>query len=315
MTIQWGLLSTAHINRRVIPAIKQSGRGNLLGVASRNIEKAREYGAQWEIPKTYGSYEEMLNDDQIDVIYISLPNHLHTEWIIKSLEAGKHVLCEKPMCLSLDELDVVEKAVAKTGLTVMEGFMHLHHPQTQLWKAMIDRGDLGEIHSMRSSFTFNFDRSADNYRWNANEGGGALWDVGVYPISLFQFLFGSSSLKGNASIYIENGIDLSTSALLDYGEGRIGQFFVSFRSSYTTDTVIHGSEAQLFISHPFSNVDACKAYIRRGDDIEYLDVPREYLYSGEVENMHDIILEGKTQNVSLDVSRNVLKTVLQLKNI
>jgi len=313
MTIQWGLLSTAHINRRIIPAIRSSSRGSLLGVASRNIEKAKEYAAQWEIPKAYGSYEEMVDDKDIDVIYISLPNHLHTEWIIKSLEAGKHVLCEKPMCLSLDELVAVEKTVAKTGLTVMEGFMHLHHPQTQLWKAMIDRGDLGEIHSMRSCFTFNFDRGADNYRWNANDGGGALWDVGVYPISLFQFLYGTSSLKGNASFYIEKGIDLSTSALLDYDEGRTGQFFVSFRSSYSTDTIIHGSEGQLFISHPFSNVDACKAYIRRADDIIDLDVPREYLYSGEVENMHDVILEGKTPRVSLEVSRNVLRTVLSLK--
>ena len=192
--------------------------------------------------------------------------------------------------------------------------MHLHHPQTQLWKAIIDRGDLGKIHSMQSCFSFKFERSADNYRWNAKEGGGALWDIGVYPVSLFQFLYNTPSIHGNASMHIENGIDLSTSALLDYGNGRTGQFFVSFRSSFSTDTIIHGSEAQLFISHPFTNVDACKAYIRRGDDVEYLDVPRAYLYSGEVENMHDIILDGKSPMVSLEVSRNVLKTILNLKS-
>ena len=314
MTIKWGILSTAHINRRIIPAIRQSRRGILYGVASRNIEKARAYASQWEIPNSYGRYEEMLDDKNIDVIYISLPNHLHTDWIIRSLEAGKHVLCEKPMCLSIDEFDAVEKAVAKTGLTVMEGFMYLHHPQTQLWKTIIDRGDLGEIHSIRSCFSFKFERGADNYRWNAEEGGGALWDIGVYPVSLFQYLYGLPAQEAFAFQNKENGIDLSTSGMLEYGDGCTGQFFVSFRSAFSTETIIHGSDAQLFISHPFTNVDACKAYIRRNDDIENLDVPRQYLYSGEVENMHDIILDGKSPYVSLDVSRNVLKTILSLKS-
>lgn len=314
MTIQWGILSTAHINRRIIPAIHQSVRGHLLAVASRDYEKSWDYAAQWHIPKSYGSYEELLGNDEINVVYISLPNHLHTEWIIKSLEAGKHVLCEKPMCLTLEDFDLVKNAVVKTGLTVMEGYMHLHHPQTHLWKTIIDRGDLGEIHSMRSCFSFKLERASDNYRWHADVGGGALWDVGVYPLSLFQYLYNSSPVSASAQMYIENGIDLSTSALLDFGKGRSGQFFASFRSSFSTDTVIHGSEAQLHISHPFTNVDACKAYIRRNDEIEILDVPRQYLYSGEVENMHDIILENKIPVVSLQQSKEVLKTILKIRS-
>ncbi|MEP6792880.1 MAG: Gfo/Idh/MocA family oxidoreductase [Saprospiraceae bacterium] len=314
MTIQWGILSTAHINRRIIPAIHQSVRGNLLAVASRDYEKSLDYATQWHIPKSYGSYEELLANDEINVVYISLPNHLHTEWIIRSLEAGKHVLCEKPMCLSLEDFDAIENAVAKTGLTVMEGYMHLHHPQTHMWKTIIDRGDLGEIHSMRSCFSFKLERGSDNYRWHADAGGGALWDVGVYPISLFQYLYNSSQVQASAQMYIENGIDLSTSAILDFGHGRSGQFFASFRSSFSTDTVIHGSEAQLHISHPFTNVDACKAYIHRNDEIEILEVPRQYLYSGEVENMHDIILENKIPVVSLQQSKEVLKTILKIRS-
>lgn len=314
MTVQWGILSTAHINRRIIPAIHQSERGHLLAVASRDFEKSWDYAAQWHIPKSYGSYDALLANEEINVVYISLPNHLHTEWIIKSLQSGKHVLCEKPMCLTLAEMDAVENAAAKTGLIVMEGFMHLHHPQTHLWKTIIDRGDLGEIHSIRSSFSFKLERGADNYRWNAKTGGGALWDIGVYPISLFNYLYGASPVNASAGMYIDNGIDLSTSAILDYGNGRTGQFFASFRSSFSTDTVIHGSEAQLYISHPYTNVDVCKAYIRRNDEIENLDVPRQYLYQGEVENMQDIILENKIPIVSLQQSKEILKTILKIRS-
>lgn len=315
MTVNWGILSTAHINRRIIPAIQQSSRGNLLGVASRNIEKAREYTSHWNISRAYGSYEDLLSDDDIQIVYISLPNHIHTEWILKSLNAGKHVLCEKPMCLSLAELDAIEEEVAKTGKCVMEAFMHLHHPQTHLWKSIIDEGRIGEVRMMQSCFCFNFDRDKDNYRWNADQGGGALWDVGVYPISLFQYLFGAAPDKGLALMYFENGIDLSTSAILDFGKGMTGQFFVSFRSAYSTDTIIHGTEAQLYISHPFNNVDQCQAYVLRNDVIEPINVPRQYLYSGEVENMHDVILNDKSPLVTLKISRDVLKTILLLREM
>ncbi len=313
MTVQWGILSTARINRRIIPAISNSARGNLLGVASRDITKATEYASQWEIPLAYGTYEELLANKDINIVYISLPNHLHAEWIIKSLKAGKHVLCEKPMCLSLVEMDAIEEASRLTGLTVMEGIMYLHHPQTHLWKSIIDSGSLGEIHTINSRFSFNFDRGPENYRWDPEAGGGALWDVGIYPISLFQYLYRSSAKAGHASMYHENNVDLSTTALLEYGDGRTAQLFVSFRSAYSTDTIIQGSNGLLNISHPFNNVDFCKAYIQRDSGIENLEVPRQYLYSGEVENIHDIILNGQSPHVTLDDSRNVLKTILNLR--
>ena len=191
--------------------------------------------------------------------------------------------------------------------------MHLHHPQTQLWKSIVDSGRLGDIHTMNSCFSFNLDRTSDNYRWDPDAGGGALWDVGVYPISLFQYLYGVTPMSGHALQHNEAGVDYSTSALLDFGQGRSAQFFVSFRSEYSTDTVIRGSTGQLYISHPYNNVDSCQAFIRRGSETESLDVPRQYLYSGEVENMHDIILNGKSPQVTLQDSRNVLSTILNLK--
>ncbi len=315
MTVQWGILSTARINRKIIPAITHSLRGNLLGVASRDLTKAKAYAAEWQIPMAYGGYEKLLADNDIQVIYISLPNHLHTEWIIRSLEAGKHVLCEKPICLTIEEFDSIKEVAERTGLTVMEGFMHLHHPQTHLWKSIVDTGVLGDVHAMNSCFSFNLDRAPDNYRWDPDAGGGVLWDVGVYPISLFQYLYGVKPKAGFASMYFVDGVDHSTAAILDFDGGRTAQFFVSFRSAFSTDTVIHGSEGQLYISHPYTNVDICQAYIRRGSKIEHLDVPRQYLYSGEVENMHDVILGGKSPAVTLQQSRDVLDTIHLLKSI
>ena len=314
MSINWGILSTAHINRRIIPAIRHSGNGHLRAVASRDLSKAEAYALDWDIPISYGSYEALLADQDIHIIYNSLPNHLHAEWTIKALEAGKQVLCEKPMCLSLSEMDAIEEASRRTGNLVMEGYMHLYHPQTHLWKSIVDSGVLGEIHSLRSCFSFNLERPADNYRWNANAGGGALWDVGVYPISVFQYLLGESPHSGIASSYLHDGIDHSTSVQLEYSGGCTAQFFVSFRSAFSTDMIIHGSAGQLHISHPFTNADACQALIRTGDKIEHLDVPRQYLYSGEIEAIHDYILSGIKPLVSTSFSRNVLEVILMLKN-
>jgi predicted dehydrogenase len=312
MTVNWGILSTAHINRRVIPAIHHSGRGQLLAVASRDLDKAQQYAEQWHIPHAYGSYEDLLANDSIHVVYISLPNHLHTEWIIKALNNNKHVLCEKPMCMSMSELIRVEQAMQQTGFQVMEGFMHLHHPQTHLWKSIIHSGVLGDVQMISSSFSFTLDRPENNYRWEVESGGGALWDVGVYPISLMQYLLDDVPQKTMAVMDMAEGIDISTNGMLQFSQGRTGHFFVSFRSDFSTDTIIHGTQGQLMISHPYTNVDACHAYLRSGNKTERVEVPREYLYNGEIENMHDMILSGKPPGVSIQFSKNVLQTLEML---
>jgi len=314
MTINWGILSTAHINRRVIPAIRHSDRGHLLAVASRDLDKAQEYAAQWHIPHAYGSYEDLLANDSIHAVYISIPNHLHAEWILKALQRGKHVLCEKPMCMNMAELQKVEQEIERTKLNVMEGYMHLHHPQTHLWKSIIDAGTLGDVQMITSSFSFTLDRPENNYRWDMDAGGGALWDVGVYPITLMQYLYNDVPQSATAIMDKAKGIDMSTSAMLEFSNARTGYFFVSFKSDFSTDTCIHGTKGQLMISHPYTNVDACQAFIRNGNKTERIEVPREYLYNGEIENMHDMILDGKPSHVPLRVSKNVLRTLEMLFN-
>jgi predicted dehydrogenase len=311
--VNWGILSTAYINRRLIPEMHACERGSLLAVASRNMEQAQAYAAKWEIPRPYGSYDELLADADIDVVYIPLPNHLHVEWVIKSLEAGKHVLCEKPMCLSSEEFERIQATSKAAGKCVMEAFMYLHHPQTKLFKNIIESGTIGDVIGMYSEFAATFSRSADNYRMQPEMGGGALLDVGVYPISFFQYLDASPVSEVRCRAQVERGIDLSVWATLDFASGVTAQFFASFISEYSTRTSIIGTKGRLDISHPYNAVHLCEAWTTISGKRQEIALPRAALYAGEIENMHDVVLGEGEPNFSLAESERVLDTVLRIK--
>ena len=226
--VNWGILSTAKINHRLIPAIQSSDRGHLLGIASRNPDRASQYAEQHKIGRSYGSYADLISDPDIRAVYIPLPNDLHATWAINAMRAGKHVLLEKPFCMTMDEMDAIEQASRETGKTVTEAFMYLHHKQTHLIRSIIDSGKIGDIRTMSSNFCFTLNRPADNYRFIDRQGGGALWDVGVYPISMFQYLTDSEPLKVTGSARMANGVDLSYTGQMLYPGDITGQFFVSF---------------------------------------------------------------------------------------
>jgi predicted dehydrogenase len=312
-TVTWGILSTAHINRRVIPEIHASDRGALRAVASRNADQARAYADEWEIPVSYGSYEALLADAEIDVVYVPLPNHLHMEWVIRALESGKHVLCEKPMCLSADEFDRIREASNATGKCVMEAFMYRHHPQIQLFRSIIESGTIGDVKGMYSEFVAAFSRDADNYRMQAEIGGGALLDVGVYPISFFQYLDPSPVSRVDARAHIEGGIDLSVWATLEFASGVTAQFFASFVSEYSTRTSVMGTKGRLDITHPFNATHLCEAWTTISGEKQSIELPQIALYAGEIENMNDVVLGIGKPLFSLDDSLRVLETVLQIK--
>ena len=177
--LRWGLLSTARINRAVIPPIRSSLRSELKAVASRDVVKAKEYARGWHIPHAYGSYEELLADENIDVIYNPLPNHLHAEWSIRAAEAGKHVLCEKPLALLVEEVDRMIAAARANNVVITEAFMYKHHPQTLKVLELSRQGAIGELLLIKGAFTFNLDRP-DDVRWIPEWGGGSIWDVGCY---------------------------------------------------------------------------------------------------------------------------------------
>ena len=194
-TVRWGLLSTANINKALIPPIRVSKRGQLVAVASRSQATADAYAKKWEISLAFGSYEAMLESDKVDAVYISLPNHLHAEWTIRALQAGKHVLCEKPFAISLAEVDAMIAASRASGRALAEAFMYRHHPQTKLAGEWVRSGRLGEICVVRGVFNFGLSEArrkpgALDVRLVPEYGGGCLWDVGVYPVSFAQFIMG-----------------------------------------------------------------------------------------------------------------------------
>src|SRR5213080_1450875 len=189
--VRWGVLSTADIGTgQVIPAMQQGTYCEIAAIASRSPEKAQAAAAQLGIPKAYGSYEELLADPEIDAIYNPLPNHLHVPWSIKALQAGKHVLCEKPIALTAAEAQqLADVAKQYPHLKVMEAFMYRFHPQWQRTRQLVADGAIGEVRAIQTFFSY-FNVDPQNVRNIAEAGGGALMDIGCYGVSVARFIFG-----------------------------------------------------------------------------------------------------------------------------
>jgi xylose dehydrogenase (NAD/NADP) len=310
--LNWGFLSTAKINQKVLPALRESKRNRLQAVASRKQETADSYAHQWKIPLAFGTYEAMLASPDVDVIYNSLPNHIHTEWTIKALQAGKHVLCEKPFALTVEEVDLVEKAAKETGGLVAEAFMYRHHPQTLKVKEMVDEGVLGKIRLIRGSFTYQLTREG-NIRAVPEMGGGALWDIGCYPLSYARALLDMEPIevfgwqaKG------ESGIDDSFIAQMRFQGEVYAQFDCSFVVPYHTFMELVGDAATLIIPNPFTPMSKDFLFLTRGEKTEKITVKAHGLYNGEVEDMADAILLGKSPRITLADTRNNVKAIQAL---
>src|SRR5436190_310606 len=187
--VKWGIISTAHINRLVIPGAKASPKVGLVAVASRDNERGEAYAREWGIERAYGSYEALLEDPEIEAVYISLPNTLHVEWSVRALEAGKHVLCEKPLSRRPEEVEAAFDAAGQTGRFLMEAFMYRHNPQTRRLKELVDEGAIGELRLVRSAFSYAlYDET--NIRLRMDVEGGSLMDVGCYCVSGSRLLGG-----------------------------------------------------------------------------------------------------------------------------
>ena len=312
--IRWGLLSTANINRRLIPAIRASKRGELVAVASRAQESAEAYAAEWEIPQAFASYEAMLDSDEVDVVYIGLPNHLHAEWSIYALEQGKHVLCEKPFALTLAEVDAMIAASERTGKVLAEAFMYRHHPQTKLIKEMVDNGRFGEITVINGLFSYAMYDPDTNVRMQPALGGGSMWDVGVYPMSYMQNLMGGIPERVFASQWVgESGVDEVFAGQMEYANGVIGQFSCGFRAPFQTQMEIMGTAGRLWVERPFVSPQNGKVYLTDSDGkTKEIKMPQKELYLGEVEDMHAAILDDQAPFLTLAETRNHIKTALAL---
>ncbi len=312
--VRWGLLSTANINRVLIPAIQASKRGVLTAVASRNLERAQAYAREWGIPQAFGDYQEMLDAGTVDAVYISLPNHLHAEWSMRAMQAGVHVLCEKPFARNLEETDQMIAVSREYGCVLAEAYMYRHHPQTKILGEWVKSGKLGDISLVRGIFNFKFTKRED-IRLVPEYGGGALWDVGVYPLSFAQYVFGEKPYAVFGMQWLGNtGVDESFSGQMLYSGDRLAQISCSFRVPYYTQAEVIGSEGRLELNSPFKIASGIAKLVFHSADgeLKEIPVPQQELYSGEVEDMQAAILDGAQPYLSLEETRDHMQTTLAL---
>lgn len=252
--IRWGVLSTANIGRKkVIPAIQASERGEVVAVGSRSEASARAFADELSIPVAHGSYEALLADPNIDAIYNPLPNHLHVSMSIKALEAGKHVLCEKPISLDVKDLQALKAAAkAHPKQKLMEAFMYRFHPQWQQVRDLLERRELGQVRTYTAFFAYN-NRDDENIRNLPDIGGGGLMDIGCYGISSARHVYGSEPVRVVGSVQPLAGYDVDclTSAIMEFPDGT-ATFTVTTKTEATQWAEIHGEKGMIRLEKPFN---------------------------------------------------------------
>jgi xylose dehydrogenase (NAD/NADP) len=285
----WGIISTADINRKVIPGAKASPKVDLVAVASRNQRRAESYAREWGIEVAYGSYEALLADHGIDAVYISLPNTMHVEWSIKAVEAGKHVLCEKPLTRHVDEAKAAFDAADRAKRILMEAFMYRHNPQTRKFQELIHEGAIGEVRVIRSVFSYSL-YDEKNIRLRTDVEGGALMDVGCYCVSGARLAAGTEpeSVFGSAW-YGPSGTDWVFTGLMRFPGDVLATFDCGTALPERDELEVIGSEGSLFLDDPWHCAKPV-IELRRDGGVERIRVKRADSYRLQLENMSDAIL-------------------------
>ncbi len=238
---------------KVTPAIQKAANSEVVAVASRKIETAQAAATRLGIPNAYGSYQELIGSDEVDAVYIPLPNHLHAEWTMKAAAAGKHVLCEKPLALSALEAKEMADACSAAGVKLAEAFMYRHHPSWVEALGLVGEGAIGELRAVQTWFSY-FNDDPDNIRNVADYGGGAVMDVGCYAINLSRMLFKAEPSRIEASVHRDPrfGVDVMTSALLEFPGGGQGVFTCSTQAEPDQRVHIVGTTGRIDIEIPFN---------------------------------------------------------------
>ncbi len=251
--LRWGVLSTAAIGRnRVIPAIQSAPHCEVVAIASRDPSAGARAAAELGIPTTHGSYEALLADPQVEAVYIPLPNHLHATWAIAAAEAGKHVLCEKPLAMSVAEAERMIAAADVAGVRLMEAFMYRLHPSWLAVRDLVASGRIGRLTAVQSWFSF-YNDDPTNIRNIAEAGGGALYDIGCYCINLSRMLFDREPTRVSGSVLRDpaTGIDVVSSGILEF-EDALASFTCSIRAEDDQRVDIYGSSGRISIEIPFN---------------------------------------------------------------
>lgn len=314
-TLRWGILGPGRIATRMVGAVAASARGNLVAVASRDAGRAARFAADHAIPTSFGSYAALVASPDVDVIYIALPNHLHAEWTIRALDAGKHVLCEKPLALTVEEVDAIAAACARTGRIAVEGFMYLHHPQVLRTLELVRSGALGRLEVVNGTFSFFLTDDADP-RVDPGMGGGSLWDVGCYPVSMARRIAGEEPDRvGALARFDARGVDRTFLGQLHFPGDLYAQFDSGFAAPHRERIEVVGSDATLVLDNPFLSEPygpPATLTMRRDDTSSAVAVESVDQVRAEVDDLAAAIIDGTPPRVDLAFSRGNVATLVDL---
>ncbi len=285
--VRFGIISTAHINRLVIPGMQESDKAELVAVASREQSRAEEYAREWGIERAYGSYDALLEDPDIDAVYISLPNTMHCEWSIKAVEAGKHVLCEKPLSRHPEEVEQAFDAAERTGYLLTEAFMYRHNPQAKKLVELLHEGAIGELRLVRSTFSYSL-YDADNIRLRTDVEGGSLMDVGCYCVSGSRLLAGEPEEVHGRAFIGSSGTDWVFAGSMRFSGDVFGLFDCGTSLPNRDELEAVGREGSLFLDDPWHGRTPV-IELRTDGKVERIELDPVDSYRLEVENLCDAI--------------------------
>ncbi len=301
--IRWGVLSTAKIAKSaMIPAIRESRNGEVIAVASRNLEKAQAFADEMKLPKAYGSYEELLGDPEIDAIYNPLPVSLHALWCLRCAEAGKPVLCEKPFTLNADEARQVVDAFAQRNLLVAESLMYRYHPLTRTFLKLLADGAVGELHMVYAQF--NASAGGDDIRMKKAMGGGGLLDLGCYSVSIIRHMAGEEpDVVQSVATYNDDGVDVQLTGAMLFPSGVVGHFGCALETHFDCSYGASGSAGRLLIDHGATCAwpgEAFKIKHWKDEQYEEIETPAANHYTMIAEDFGDALQQNKPMEFSLD---------------
>jgi len=293
MPCNWGILGPGFVaTRAVIPAMQQTPDARIVAVASRNDERAKLSATRFGIERAYHDYQTLINDSDVDAVYIALPNHLHRMWTMRAAEAGKHILCEKPLAVNAAECDDMLTACQRANVLLMEAVMYRFHPRMLHLKRMLSTGELGDIRFLHAAFSFPFD-NPDNYRAHPEFGGGALLDVGSYCINAARWLIGSEPQQMQAVIsYSRKGMDVSAGAILCFEQDVLAHIQCSFAAAEHQVIEVVGSVGAVTAPHAFTawRNDTTELMVQRGAEFESVEFAPADPYHAMVAHFTDCVL-------------------------
>ena len=316
--LRWGILGAARVNERLLPAILEAANAELIAIASRRPGAAAEtlakYAPCYPAIHAYDDMDALLTNPDVQAVYLPMANGEHAEWALRAIAHRKHVLVEKPMALTVADIDAIETAARRYKVTVMEGFMYRFHPQHARVREILNSGLIGEIRSVRASFSFMM-RPARMYRLaeHFNHGGGAMWDIGCYAIHSLRMFFDRPPLAVTAMAkYVESGADISTSGILDYGDGQFAQFDFSFerarRCEYEIVGTLGGLKCHVVWQLP-GDVPVISWWTEDGRQGEER-LPASNHFNLEIEHFSDCVLHGKEPRLSFDDARENCQVIV-----